>query len=167
LKISIDVEIITELLLQILLENENKIIDSNNIELNININNRLLLYLINDSREHIKLKYNLNFNKITDFIAFNNNNSNNNNENFDEIKLSIYRSFQTFQKINNFSIANNAILINKADPESITNAVETLIENPVLQRFVGCNARLTVENYFNVDRQMKQYSNLYQTVLNT
>jgi glycosyltransferase involved in cell wall biosynthesis len=63
-----------------------------------------------------------------------------------------------------FDIADNAVLLNSANPMNIADAIITLSSNPTLAKQLGENGRRSLVPYFSVERQMKQYENLYDAV---
>ena len=60
-----------------------------------------------------------------------------------------------------FSVSGNAVVVHKAAPEALASAVLHLINHPALCRELGEAGRQTVIQRFGVDRQMKQYDELY------
>ena len=64
--------------------------------------------------------------------------------------------------IEDFSISSNAIIVNRASPQALANAAFYLIIHPDVGQSIGKAGRQTVLSYFTIDRQMKQYSDLYQ-----
>ena len=64
--------------------------------------------------------------------------------------------------IEDFSISSNAIIVNRASPQALANSAFYLITHPDVSRSIGKAGRQTVLSYFTIDRQMKQYSDLYQ-----
>ena len=64
--------------------------------------------------------------------------------------------------IEDFSITSNEIIVNRAAPQALANAAFYLITHPDVSRSIGKAGRQTVLSYFTIDRQMKQYSDLYQ-----
>ena len=63
-----------------------------------------------------------------------------------------------------FSIASNAIVVNIATPQAIADAVDFLIQNCTARYSIAVNGRATVKSYFTVERQMDQYSELYESL---
>ena len=64
--------------------------------------------------------------------------------------------------IEDFTVSSNAIIVNRATPQALANAAFYLITHPDVSRSIGKAGRQTVLSYFTIDRQMKQYSELYQ-----
>jgi len=62
----------------------------------------------------------------------------------------------------NIEVAANAILLNKASPHAIADAIELLYTNDSLRMELGAKGRESVKSYFIVERQMIQYSKLYR-----
>ena len=60
-----------------------------------------------------------------------------------------------------FVVTTNAVVVNKASPHAIANAVYHLIMNDTLRDELGQAGKKTVHSYFHVDRQMKQYRKFY------
>lgn len=56
-----------------------------------------------------------------------------------------------------FSVAANAVLVN--------TAAQFLIEHPEVRLSLGRAARRTVESFYSVERQMKQYEDLYSSLV--
>ena len=65
----------------------------------------------------------------------------------------------------NYTIVNNAIIINVALPEIIANATQLLINNHTLRNIIGKNGRNTIIKKFNIKKTMLLYHNLYQNLL--
>lgn len=62
------------------------------------------------------------------------------------------------------AVVNNetGILVPPKDPESLSNALCYLLENPEKLLEFGNNSRKRVENYFSLDKQVKSFANLYE-----
>lgn len=60
-----------------------------------------------------------------------------------------------------YSIGENAVVVNVASPSAVASAVVHLIEMPELRRSIGRAARRTIVEGFATQRQMKQYEELY------
>ena len=67
-----------------------------------------------------------------------------------------------FRPSQNFEIARNAVLLHKASPDVIAEAVLVLVIDPGLRERIGEAGRQTVTRYFSVERQMREYTNLYR-----
>ena len=61
-----------------------------------------------------------------------------------------------------FSLASNAVVVNIATPQAIAEAVDFLIRNCSARSAIAAGGRDTVLAYFTVERQMDQYSELYE-----
>jgi glycosyltransferase involved in cell wall biosynthesis len=66
-----------------------------------------------------------------------------------------------------FDITNNAVVLNTAAPEAMSDAILHLATNPLLARTLGNNGRESLKVYFTIERQMKQYENLYDAIFET
>ena len=64
-----------------------------------------------------------------------------------------------------FSVAANAVLVNTAQPAAIAAAAQFLIEHPEVRLSLGRAARRTVESFYSVERQMRQYEDLYSSLV--
>ena len=64
-----------------------------------------------------------------------------------------------------FSVAANAVVVNSAQPKAIAVAVHFLIEHPEVRLAIGRAARRTVESFYSVERQMRQYEELYSSLV--
>ena len=64
-----------------------------------------------------------------------------------------------------FSVAANAVLVNTAQPAAIAAAALFLIEHPEVRLSLGRAARRTVESFYSVERQMRQYEDLYRSLV--
>ena len=60
-----------------------------------------------------------------------------------------------------YLVGDNVVLLLDASPQVIARAVNHLVQDPLLRRSLGRAGRKTVEKYFSVDRQLREYSNLY------
>ena len=56
-----------------------------------------------------------------------------------------------------FSVSNNAVLVNRATPVAMARATSFLINHPELREELGRSGRETVIAHFGVQRQMQQY----------
>lgn len=63
-----------------------------------------------------------------------------------------------------WSISDNAMIVNKADPKALAEAVYWLLTHPLEARNIGERARQSLIPQFLVNRQMSQYKELYQSV---
>jgi len=72
--------------------------------------------------------------------------------------------FNSTEEIEDFTISSNAIIVNRASPQALANAAFYLITHPDVSRSIGKAGRQTVLSYFTIERQMKQYSQLYQYI---
>lgn len=63
-----------------------------------------------------------------------------------------------------FEIGNNAIIINEASPQTIAHAVIYLLNNPNERGRIGRAGHETVAKYFSSERQMRQYSKIYNEI---
>ena len=64
-----------------------------------------------------------------------------------------------------FSVSANAVVAHRASPEALARAVLHLLHRPALRRELGAAGRRTVLARFTVQRQMQQYSDLYQHIV--
>lgn len=64
--------------------------------------------------------------------------------------------------ISSFSVSPNAVLLNSATPTAIAEAAYYLIRNPEVRNRIGQAGRATVASLFTVEKQMEQYSRLYE-----
>ncbi|CAK9251086.1 unnamed protein product [Sphagnum jensenii] len=60
-----------------------------------------------------------------------------------------------------FSVRTNAVVVNVATPIAIAEAVYYLMSHENVRRAIAEAGYITVVTYFNVERQMKQYEDLY------
>ena len=60
-----------------------------------------------------------------------------------------------------FSVSANAVLVHEAHPAALSQAVLFLLSNYSLRGQIGRAGRRTVVKYFNTQRQMSQYAELY------
>ena len=60
-----------------------------------------------------------------------------------------------------YLVGDNVVLLLDASPQVIARAVNHLVQDPLLRRSLGRAGRKTVEKYFSVDRQLREYTNLY------
>ena len=60
-----------------------------------------------------------------------------------------------------FSISSNAVVVNQATPHALAKAAYYLIRHPNISRSIGKQGRDTVLSYYTIQRQMKQYEELY------
>ena len=79
----------------------------------------------------------------------------------ESVPLSGARCKATTGQSDGFVVAKNAILLEDASPASMAAAVAALVQDEGLRRSVGGAGRQTVERYFSVERQMRQYADLY------
>lgn len=63
-----------------------------------------------------------------------------------------------------FTVSPNAVLVNTASPLAVAQAVHFLIRHPEQRRAIGAAGRETVTRHFHVERQMRQYSDLYSAL---
>ncbi len=63
-----------------------------------------------------------------------------------------------------YSVGANAVIVNTATPQAIAHAVLYLIAHPEGRRAIGEAGRETVRRHFTVDRQMRRYAALYETM---
>jgi glycosyltransferase involved in cell wall biosynthesis len=63
-----------------------------------------------------------------------------------------------------FDVSDNAVILNSAHPQAISDAILALVTNPGLARMIGENGRNSILPYFSVERQMRQYENLYDAI---
>jgi glycosyltransferase involved in cell wall biosynthesis len=66
-----------------------------------------------------------------------------------------------FNETTEFSVSENAVVLQHATPTAVANAVFHLVRRPELRKSIGEAARRTVESYFATSRQMRQYEELY------
>ena len=64
-----------------------------------------------------------------------------------------------------FLVSANAVVVHRAVPEALTRAVLHLLHRPALRRELGAAGRRTVLARFTVQRQMQQYSDMYQHIV--
>ena len=64
-----------------------------------------------------------------------------------------------------FSVSDNAVMVNRATPIALARAALHLIRRPALRRYLGLNGRRTVLDHFKVERQMQEYGVLYDSLL--
>ena len=60
-----------------------------------------------------------------------------------------------------FSISSNAVVVNQATPHALAKAAYYLIRHPNISKSIGKQGRNTVLSYYTIQRQMKQYEELY------
>jgi hypothetical protein len=72
-----------------------------------------------------------------------------------------------FNQHANYTITRNAMLLNVASPEAITEAVMFLIEHEDIRFTIAKNGRDTIESYFHVQRQMMEYEQFYDHLVST
>lgn len=60
-----------------------------------------------------------------------------------------------------FSLSPNAVVVHSATPLALAQAVHFLVTHPEDRRRIGAAGRETVRSFFNVQRQMGQYAELY------
>jgi glycosyltransferase involved in cell wall biosynthesis len=60
-----------------------------------------------------------------------------------------------------FSVSENAVVVHRATPVAIAEAVHHLILHPELRRALGQAGRRTVVSHFTIASQMSQYAALY------
>lgn len=65
---------------------------------------------------------------------------------------------------NDFTLTNNGIIVNHANPRSISKATMYLIAHPKVYNTISYSSRVTIEKYFNINIQIQKYSQLYQYV---
>lgn len=70
-----------------------------------------------------------------------------------------------FENDDAFSIGPNAILVNHAHPSALAKAVSILITNSSLRYRIGLAGQRTSQRHFNIERQIKQYSDLYSSLV--
>ena len=63
-----------------------------------------------------------------------------------------------------WEITHNAVVVHSANPETFAEAMLHLIYNPKVARQIGRNGRLSLMNYFTIQRQMQQYEAIYQQI---
>ena len=61
-----------------------------------------------------------------------------------------------------YVLAKNAVLLHIPSPSVIADAVMMLVSDKSLRHSIGQQGRKTVESYFSLDRQLRQYSDLYR-----
>lgn len=61
-----------------------------------------------------------------------------------------------------YIVAKNAVLLHIPSPTVLADAVMMLVNNTSLRMALGQQGRRTVEVYFSLDRQLRQYSDLYR-----
>eukprot|EP01041_Mallomonas_annulata_P002333 gene2333-4537_t len=55
----------------------------------------------------------------------------------------------------------NVVLVNEASPLALAHAVQLLMDDEELRKHIGNRGRQTILSYFTLERQMKQYEDLY------
>jgi glycosyltransferase involved in cell wall biosynthesis len=60
-----------------------------------------------------------------------------------------------------FSVSENAVVVHRATPAALASAVLHLVLRPELRRSLGRAGRQTISEGFTVERQMRQYKELY------
>jgi glycosyltransferase involved in cell wall biosynthesis len=60
-----------------------------------------------------------------------------------------------------FSMSENAVVVHRATPAALASAVLHLVLRPELRRSLGRAGRQTISEGFTVERQMRQYKELY------
>lgn len=60
-----------------------------------------------------------------------------------------------------FSISSNAVIVNRATPQALAKATHYLIMHPDVCEAIGKQGRETIVSYYTIERQMKQYEDLY------
>jgi glycosyltransferase involved in cell wall biosynthesis len=60
-----------------------------------------------------------------------------------------------------FSVSENAVVVHRATPAVLASAVLHLVLRPELRRSLGRAGRQTISEGFTVERQMRQYKELY------
>ena len=60
-----------------------------------------------------------------------------------------------------YIIGKNAILLLEASPKTIALAATLLVRDAALRRSLGRAGRKTVQKYFSVERQLREYADLY------
>lgn len=68
------------------------------------------------------------------------------------------------QLIADFVLSKNAVVVNRAKPEAVAGAVLLLLSDPGVRRDLAMEGRRSVESFFSVARQMRQYSALYSSL---
>lgn len=63
-----------------------------------------------------------------------------------------------------YSISKNAIIVNYPTPAAVSSAVQALLTNETLRNSIAIEGYNTVISYFTVERQMKQYQELYRSL---
>jgi glycosyltransferase involved in cell wall biosynthesis len=61
-------------------------------------------------------------------------------------------------------LTHNALVVDSANPVSLAEGILHLINNPAIAREIGRNGRLSLLEYFTVERQMEQYEGLYESM---
>lgn len=70
-----------------------------------------------------------------------------------------------YDSIAAFSLSSNAVILNIASPEAVASAVFYLVNHRNLMDSVGRGGREIVKSYFTVERQMQQYTTLYNELM--
>ena len=78
--------------------------------------------------------------------------------NFNEIMI---------DRVEDFDVVDNALVLNNASPLAVGNATIYLIKNNAVRQKIVKNGIETVQKYFSVQRQIKQYSRLYRDIYDT
>ena len=60
-----------------------------------------------------------------------------------------------------FSLSSNAVVVNRATPQALAKAAYYLIIHPDVSESIGKQGRETILSYYTIERQMKQYEELY------
>lgn len=68
------------------------------------------------------------------------------------------------QQEEGWTVVSNAMILHKADPLVISDALFHLIQNPALASRMAINGRQSIISYFTMERQMKQYADLYESI---
>lgn len=63
-----------------------------------------------------------------------------------------------------WSMGDNAMVVHVADPAALAEATLHLITHPDARHALGKAARQSLQGYFNLNRQMEQYTVLYKAL---
>ena len=74
----------------------------------------------------------------------------------------IQKPNSTIRVPNDFTVTNNGIIVNHANPSSLSKATMYLITHPIVYDTISYNSRLIIEKYFTINIQIQKYSKLYQ-----
>ncbi len=80
-------------------------------------------------------------------------------------QLSADGSNSSTDEFGDFSVGANAVVVHRASPAALAEAALHLVLRPALRRELAAAGRRTVLARFTVQRQMQQYSDLYQHIV--